>query len=95
MPLVVIASLPGKPDKRDELGDLLAKAAATSRGDAGCLAYSFTRDLEDPDRYVSVEVWEDQASLDAHFAAPHLAELFGALGEVLAGPADIKTYPVA
>ena len=95
MPLVVIASLPGKPDKREELGELLAKEAATSRGDAGCLAYSFTRDLEDPDRYVSVEVWEDQPSLDAHFTAPHLAELFGAMGDLLAGAPDIKTYPVA
>ncbi len=95
MPLVVIASLPGKPDKREELGELLAKAAADSRGDAGCVSYAFHRDLEDPDRYVSVEVWEDQASLDAHFQAPHIAELFGAMGEMLAGPPAITTYPTA
>ena len=94
MPVVVVAVLPGKPEKREELGDLLAKAAATSRNDAGCVSYAFHRDLEDPDRYVSVEVWEDQASLDAHFQAPHLAELFGVMGDMLAGAPDIKTYTV-
>ena len=94
MPLLVVAVLTGQPEHREEIGAALAKAAAASRGDAGCVSYSFSRDLEDADRYVSVEVWEDQASLDAHFTAPHLAELFGVIGDKLAGPPDIKTYPV-
>ena len=90
--LVVIATLTGKPDSRDLIASALAKAAAASRGDAGCLSYSFAQDVEDPDRFLSVETWEDKASLDAHFTQPHLAELFGVLGDALAGPADIKTY---
>lgn len=90
--LVVIATLPGKPDKRDEIAEVLAKAAATSRGDAGCLSYAFHRDLENPDSYVSVEVWEDQASLDAHFATPHLAELFRVAPDLLDGAPVITTY---
>jgi quinol monooxygenase YgiN len=95
VPLIVIATLPGKPDKRAELEEVLAKAAVTSRGDAGCVAYAFHRDLEDADSYVSVEIWEDQASLDAHFAAPHLGELLGRMGDLLSGPPQITTYPVA
>ncbi|MCU1623562.1 MAG: antibiotic biosynthesis monooxygenase [Frankiales bacterium] len=90
--LVVIATLAGKPERRQDIVGALAKAAAASRGDAGCLSYAFAQDVEDPDRFVSVETWEDKASLDAHFTQPHLAELFGALGDALAGPADIKTY---
>ena len=93
--LIVVAALQGKPEKREALAAALAQAAAASRGDAGCLSYAFHVDLEDPDRFVSVETWEDQASLDAHFQAPHLAELFGVLGDALAGPPDIKTYAVA
>lgn len=54
--LVVIATLPGRPDKREEIAAALSRAAAASRGDAGCSSYAFHRDLEDPDRYVSVEV---------------------------------------
>ena len=90
--LVVIATLPGKPDKREEIAAALAKAAAASRGDAGCVSYAFHRDLENPDSYVSVEVWEDQASLDAHFQAPHLAELLAVAGDLLAGEVTIETY---
>jgi quinol monooxygenase YgiN len=93
--LVVIASLTGKSDKRAECAAALSKAAAASRGDAGCVSYSFTVDLENPDRYVSVELWEDQASLDAHFTTPHVAELFTLAGELLDGEVDIQTYTVA
>lgn len=93
--LVVVATLPGKPEKRDEIAAALCKAAAASRGDAGCLSYAFHRDLENPDRYVSVEVWEDKASLDAHFLTPHLAEMFAAAGDLLAGAPVIETYETA
>ena len=93
--LVVIASLPGKPDKRQECIAALTKAAAASRGDAGCISYAFTVDLETPDRYVSVELWEDQASLDAHFTTPHVAELMSLAGQLLDGDVDIRTYSVA
>ena len=93
--LVVIATLQGQPEKRQLIADALVKASIASRDDAGCLGYTFTADLEDPDRFVSIEYWEDQASLDAHFTQPHLAELFGAIGDALAGPPDIKTHTVA
>lgn len=90
--LVVIASLPGKSDKREEIAAALTKAAVASRGDAGCLSYAFHVDLENPDRWVSVETWEDQASLDAHFTTPHLAELFAVAGDLLDGAPVIETY---
>ncbi len=90
--LVVIAHLNGKPEQREVLSAALAKAAAASRGDAGCLSYSFTVDLEDENHFVSVETWADQASLDAHFTTPHLAELFALAGDALNGAPEILTY---
>lgn len=93
--LVVIATLTGKPDKRAEIDAALSTAAAASRTEEGCLSYSFCRDLEDADRYVSVETWVDQAALDAHFSTPHLAELLGQAPDLLAGALDIKTYETA
>ena len=90
--LVVIATLTGKSDKREELTAVLGEAAAGTRTEDGCLMYSMTRDLEDPDRYLSVELWQDQAALDAHFVGPNIAKLFAAAGDLFAGGADIKTY---
>lgn len=93
--LVVIAQIPGKPDKRDEIAAVLSQAAAASRSDAGCLTYTFNRDLENEDSYVSVEVWEDQASLDAHFGQPHLVELMTKAPDLVTGPAVITVYDAA
>lgn len=61
---------------------MLAMISA-SRAEAGCIAYSYARDLIDPALFHVVEQWQDRAALAAHFAAPHLAQWrgqFAALG---------------
>lgn len=45
-----------------------------SRAEDGCIAYSYARDLLDPGLIRVSEAWASKAALDAHFAAPHLAE---------------------
>jgi quinol monooxygenase YgiN len=90
--LVVIAHIAGKPERRSDLAAAFAKAAAASRGDAGCLSYAFTQDVEDPDHFISVETWADKASLDAHFTQPHIGALFTEVGDAFASPPDILTY---
>ena len=90
--LVVVARLQGRPEFREAVGSILATAAAASRRDDGCLAYSFTRDVEDPDSYLSVERWRDQAALEGHLKAAHLAASRADLRGLLAGPAVIETY---
>jgi quinol monooxygenase YgiN len=92
--LVVVARLQGRPDCREAVGAILASAAAASRCDDGCLAYSFTRDVEDPDRYLSVEHWRDQAALDGHLASAHLAASRARLRGLLAGPAVVDTFSI-
>ncbi len=93
--LVVIAVLRGKSDKRSEIDAALGAAAAASRTEEGCLSYAFSRDLEDADRYLSVETWVDQAALDAHFGTPHLAELLAKAPELLDGAPEITSYETA
>ena len=50
---------------------LEAVIAATRRED-GCLVYAYAVDVEDPGLIRVFEHWRDQASLDAHFKAPHM-----------------------
>lgn len=90
--LVVVATLRGKPDKREVIVAALSNAAATFRKEPGCLSYAFHHDLENPDSYVSVETWQDQASLDAHFQTEDMATLNAAAGDLLSGPPVIETY---
>ena len=44
-----------------------------TRAEDGCLAYSYAVDVQDPGLIRVFEAWRDQAALDAHFAAPHMA----------------------
>ena len=41
----------------------------TSRGEDGCLEYTFAADPLEPGRVVLFERWESQAALDVHLAA--------------------------
>jgi quinol monooxygenase YgiN len=56
---------------------------AASRVEAGCIAYAYAQDLDDPGLIHVAERWTDRAALAAHFASAHLAQWraqFGALG---------------
>jgi quinol monooxygenase YgiN len=46
---------------------------AGSRAEDGCLAYSYAVDVQDPGLIRVFEAWRDQAAIDAHFQAPHMA----------------------
>lgn len=93
--IVVIAEATTKPESADEVAGLLATTARTSRGDAGCLSYSFLRDVEDGTRFSSIETWESRADLDAHMAQPHTQELLGALPDLVAAPPVITVHEVS
>ncbi|GAB2922828.1 putative quinol monooxygenase [Rhodococcus aerolatus] len=93
--IVVIAEATTKPEKADEVAGLLATTAASSRGDEGCLSYSFLRDVEDPTRFCSIETWESKAHLDAHMGQAHTQQLLGALPDMVTAPPVITVHEVS
>ena len=93
--LVVVATVPGQPDKRAQIVAALATCAAASRNDPGCRSYIFTTDVEDEHSYASIETWDDQASLDAHMQQPHTQALLATLADKVAAAPVITTYEVS
>lgn len=61
----------------------------TNKLDAGCVKYELCRDVNDPLRFVMLEEWEDQQSLDAHMKAPHFTELIPRLGPLCSQPSEL------
>jgi len=61
---------PGEIDRLH--ADMEAQILAT-RAEDGCMLYAFSRDVLDPNTLHIAERWRDQAAIDAHFAAPHMA----------------------
>lgn len=57
--------------------ELLARLAAASAQEPGCLTFTVHRSLEDPQEFLLYERYRDQAALEAHRGSEH----FNALAE--------------
>ena len=57
------------PDQREQFIAGRAAMMRASRGERGCLEYTFCADPIDPARVVLYERWASQPDLDAHLAA--------------------------
>jgi len=92
-PIVVIATMKAKPESVDAVRDACTKAVEAVHNEPGCELYALH---ESDGTFVFVEQWADADALKTHSAAPAVRELFGTVGELLDGAADIKTLqPVA
>lgn len=74
MSLVVAGTFRVPPENLETFRPHMDAMMARSRAEDGCLAYSYAQDLQEPGLIRVFEVWRDRAALDAHGAAPHLAE---------------------
>lgn len=63
--------------------------AAVTANEPGCLFYQLHR-AEEPDTYVFLEAYKDQASLEAHRGTDHFKELGGAMGPFMAGRPTVQ-----
>jgi quinol monooxygenase YgiN len=50
-----------------------AAMVAASRAEGGCIEYAHAADVSEPGLMRFFEIWRDQAALDAHAKAPHMA----------------------
>lgn len=88
----VLARITFKPDSASAGRDILARLAAETRREPGCLAYEVFQQAGSPHIFQTVEEWRDAAAVDAHMKTPHIAAAFGAAGPLLAGPPEILPY---
>jgi quinol monooxygenase YgiN len=93
--LVIAGSVRIRADRRDAAVAAARAMIAATRREAGCVAYRFSFDLDDPDLVHLFEEWQSAEALAAHFASPHMAAFQGVLGDVLAGAPEIRRYDVA
>jgi quinol monooxygenase YgiN len=65
-----------------------------SRAEPGCLEYGYAEDVLVPGLIHVKELWQDQASLDAHFASRHIADWRAAWPGLSIGERDLRVYEV-
>ena len=80
--LIVAGTFRFDPDKLDAVVALQGPLMEEVRAEAGCQAYVFSNDTQDPGVQHLFDIWDDEASLAAHARAPHMAAYREAMQEL-------------
>jgi quinol monooxygenase YgiN len=94
MPVVAVADMFGLSGRRDELIAVLGDAERVARTKPGCRRYAFAAAIAEADRFTLFSEWDDQATLEAHYASPEFASFQFALQGLLARPSEMTVYAV-
>lgn len=68
-----------------------ANAERTFSDEPGCRYFDVTRDLSDPLHFVFYELYDDEAAVEAHRAAPHFAVWRRAADECVVPGSQVNT----
>ena len=93
--VLALADVFGIAGRRDELRAALEEAERAAEGSDGCVRYSFAATVADPDHYILVSEWRDQAAFAAHYASPAFAAYQYSLDGLLARPSEMTVHTVS
>lgn len=89
----VVATLKVKPDQIENfeaaMGELVR---ATNANEPGVKSYQLAKSRKDANTYVVLELYEDQAALDAHMKSAHFVAAGPKLGACLADCPSMELY---
>jgi len=92
--IIVTGHVTARPEHVDEVVAHSLEHVRRSREEPGCLLHSVHRDVEDPNRLVFLEHWQDRAALDAHFQVPASLAFVNAIADLAAAPPGMDIYEV-
>jgi quinol monooxygenase YgiN len=93
--IVILGTVRLPPENLEAARPVMAAMTRASRGEDGCIAYAYAQDVFEPGLIRVSEVWRDQAALDAHAKAPHLAEWRAAWPALGIGERRLMAYEAA
>ena len=72
--MLVIAQYQVQPGHGDEVARVLARHAAASAAEPGCLAFDVARSIEDRDHFVLREEYTDEQAFQSHRESAHFRD---------------------
>ena len=90
--ILVTGSVQARPEHLAEVLALSVEHVHRSRAEPGCVLHTVHQDVEDPNRVVFVEHWEDADALRSHFQVPASAEFVTALAALSDGNPTLDIY---
>ena len=92
--LAVIGSFRFPPDRIAEALPLMEQVIAATLGEAGCSAYSYSADVTEPGLFRVMEMWDNRAALEAHFATPHMRDWAAARAALGFSHREVTAFPL-
>jgi len=93
--LIVAGSIIAEPGGRAPFLTAVQPMVSATLNEAGCREYAFTPDPNDDNRIMLYELWDNQESLDAHFASAHMAAWQEVRKDLALQSASIKKYNIS
>lgn len=93
--LVVHAEFPVEPDAHEQALESARELAVESRKEDGVLKYRVTTDVEDENKLIFAERYDDEAAFGAHAESDHFGEFEARLPEFLAGEPNVMRFKVS
>jgi len=92
--IVLHASFPIDPDKREEALDLIENLVEQSQAEEGMIDYRATIDLNDRNMVRFFEQYEDEDAFEAHSQTDHFQAFEEKLPDLLAGEPEVIQFEV-
>ncbi len=91
MTIGIVAKLKIAAGKNAEFEAVFAElAGATRKSEPGCNFYALHKSKTDPQLYVVLENYRDQAAVDAHMGSAHFKAGFAKMGPLMGGAPEIE-----
>jgi quinol monooxygenase YgiN len=87
-----IAHLDARPEKAEELGELLTSLLEPTRQEAGCIRIELQQNRDSPTEFAVVSEWLDEQAEQVHAGAFYTQHALHKLPELLATPMDLRFY---
>ena len=71
---------------------LLRELVAATRTEKGNISYTYCQDVNTPDTFAMLEVWESQEAMTAHLQSEHFTRILPQLTERMAEPTRLEVY---
>jgi quinol monooxygenase YgiN len=89
--ITIVAQNTVAADKIEMFKKVASEMVEESRKESGNVSYSLYQDIKNPQVLTFIEVWKDQAAIDAHNRSAHFTGIVPRLGE-LRSESEVHLY---
>lgn len=88
----IVAKMVVREDAIGQFHELAKELVEKSRAEEGSISYSLNQSTADPKLHAFIEIWKDQAAIDAHNQTEHFTTILPKLAELTTEPQPVDLF---